>query len=151
MRFLISLVAILVLVTGAATEPIDRSNIYVQSGDVVTKGSGTKRPARGQEYRIMGCDAPETTRAKCPNENEKGIRAAARLIEILNSGRIDLTEIRCPCRLGTHGTKWCNLGRRCGRLTVNGEDVCKILIPEGHAVEYRCSETKCVDQKNWCE
>src|SRR5262245_16136566 len=77
-------------------------------------------------------------------------RASARLIELLDSGAIDLTEVRCSCTQRAIDKGTCNRGRRCGRLTVNGKDVGDTLIAEGLAVPYHCRATKCPPQQTWC-
>ena len=138
-------------------EPIDRSELYVKDGDTVIVGPANEPHMKDQEYRLAGFDTPETARGKCPSEIEKGNRATARLIGLLDSGKLDLTEIECSCAPGTTPlTKSCNMGRRCGHLTVNGKDVGEILIAEGLAVPYVCqppSATKskpCPKQQSWC-
>jgi endonuclease YncB( thermonuclease family) len=64
----------------------------------------------------------------------RGNRASARLIELLDSGPIDLTDVRCSCTQSAIANGKCDWGRRCGRLTVNGKDVGDTLIAEGLAV-----------------
>jgi micrococcal nuclease len=103
-----------------------------------------------QEYRLVGFDTPETaTRAKCPAEIEKGNRASARLIELLDSAkRIELTEVQCSCKPSARN---CNFGRRCGVLTVDDRDVGAILIEANLAVPFICDATGCPRQKSWCK
>jgi micrococcal nuclease len=139
-------------------DPIDRSELYVMDGDTIIVGPGDERHMKDQEYRLVGFDTPETAHGKCPSEIDKGNRATARLIELLGSGKLDLTEIECSCPPGKKAlTKDCNMGRRCGRLTVNGKDVGEILIAEGLAVPYVCQPppaTKskpCPKQQSWCK
>jgi endonuclease YncB( thermonuclease family) len=91
----------------------------------------------------VGFDTPETSKGGCPSEIEKGNRATARLISLLESKDIDLTEVPCSCCPRTFLTKECNAGRRCGRLTVDGKDVGEILIAEGLAVPFKCDATSC--------
>ncbi len=75
--------------------------------------------------------------------------ATERLIELLSSGSIDLEEVQCSCPDGTHGTKACNHGRKCGILRVDGTDVGKTLISEGLAVPYICGPKRCPKMPNW--
>jgi micrococcal nuclease len=154
----ITLGALLLSTLVALGDPIDRSELYVKDGDTVIVGPGGEPHMKDQEYRLVGFDTPETARGKCPSEIEKGNRATARLIELVDSGKLDLTEIECSCAPGTTAlTKDCNMGRRCGRLTVNGKDVGEILIAEGLAVPYVCQAppaTKsrpCPKQQSWCK
>jgi endonuclease YncB( thermonuclease family) len=130
----ITLGALLLSTLVALGDPIDRSELYVKDGDTVIVGPGGEPHMKDQEYRLVGFDTPETARGKCPSEIEKGNRATARAL-----------------------TKDCNMGRRCGRLTVNGKDVGEILIAEGLAVPYVCQAppaTKsrpCPKQQSWCK
>jgi hypothetical protein len=53
------------------------------------------------------------------------------LRKIISRGdRIDLQMVACACPAGTEGTRQCNEGWPCGRLTVDGKDV---ETPEGRA------------------
>jgi micrococcal nuclease len=158
MKIVVPAIAALLLSTQMAlAEPIERHEVFVKDGDTVIIGPGVEGHAKEQEYRLVGFDTPETTRGKCPAEIEKGNRATARLIALLDTGKIDLTEIECSCPPGKKAlTKDCNAGRRCGHLTVNGRDVGEILIAEGLAMPYVCEAppaTKsrpCPKQKSWC-
>ena len=61
-------------------------------------------------------------------------RATWRLRQIIRTGDdIDLQLVECSCRPGTEGTRWCNYGRACGYLTVDGRDVGDTLIAENLA------------------
>jgi micrococcal nuclease len=156
----VSTITMIVLVASslmATAEPIERGEVYVKDGDTIIVGPGEESHLRDQEYRLVGFDTPETANGKCPSEIEKGNRATARLITLLDSGKLELTEIECSCAPGTQPlTKGCNHGRRCGRLTVNGKDVGEILIAEGHAVPYVCEappatrSRPCPRQRSWC-
>jgi endonuclease YncB( thermonuclease family) len=44
---------------------------------------------------------------------------------------------------GTEGTISCTYGRLCAVLTADGRDVGELLISEGLAHEYICSENRC--------
>lgn len=132
-------------------EPISRNEIFVKDGDTIVKAPPGFRFSPNKEYRLVGFDTPETARGRCPSEIERGNRATARLISLLETGKLDLTEVPCSCCPGTHLTKDCNAGRRCGRLSVDGKDVGEILIAEGHAVPFICSATSCPQQQSWCQ
>ena len=143
---------LLLLVTSAAcAEPIYRENIVVNDGDtieVVTKEPGVPNI----RYRLNGFDTPESGSSRrfvSADEFAVAKLATERLIELIESGPIDLEEVRCSCSEGTHGTKSCNHGRKCGILRVDGKDVGETLIAEELAVPYVCSETKCPRMPNW--
>ena len=87
------------LMACAEAAPVERVQIHVKDGDTIIIGDGKTKHARDDEYRLVGFDTPEVILAKCPSEYERGIRASARLIAILDSGGvIDLTEVPCSCR-----------------------------------------------------
>jgi endonuclease YncB( thermonuclease family) len=78
-------------------------------------------------------DTPETTFGwyRCDAELERGLLAAKRLAEILDSGAIDIE----------FATRRDRYKRRLARLTVDGRDVGEILIGERLAVRYGCPLT----------
>jgi endonuclease YncB( thermonuclease family) len=106
---------------------------------------------RGNTYRLVGFDTPETSRAKCDSERARGVQAAIRLQTLISSGDISLEEVRCSCMPGTAGTRYCNFGRLCGILHRNGENVGDILIREGLARPFRCGEVRCPKRLGWCD
>jgi endonuclease YncB( thermonuclease family) len=110
----------------AAADPIAPSDIQVTDGDTIR--------ADGKTYRLVGFDTPEIARrAQCNAERIMGHKAAIRLIEIVDGGDLDLTEIRCSCPRAAIGTKHCNYGRRCAKLTAKSKDVGEILAADGFA------------------
>jgi endonuclease YncB( thermonuclease family) len=107
---------ILLLVAGAGqAEPVSPSTIVVIDGDTIKVGRTV--------YRLVGYDAPETRRALCVAEQRLGLRARARLSDLVATGALDLQRVACSCRPETEGTPQCNRGRLCGRLTAGGRDV----------------------------
>jgi endonuclease YncB( thermonuclease family) len=76
-------------------------------------------------------------------------RATARFTELLKSGPLDLTEVRCSCPESKILNGTCNRGRKCGVLTVNGENIGKTLIAEGLALEFFCGATSCPRMPDW--
>src|SRR5262245_29864534 len=133
MRPALIVVALLASFAAAQGDPISRNDLYVKDADtVIIVKDGNKRHKPDDEYRLVGFDAPETTRGKCPAEIELGNRATARLLALLGQGTIELAEVECACPAGTIGTMACNHGRRCGRLSVDGLDVGTTLIAENH-------------------
>ena len=146
-------VAIAALITAGAFLPkvtgprsvmtISAADLRVIDGDTVA--------FKGKTYRLVGFDTPETnSRAKCDRERTLGVRAAARLQELMRSGGITLEEVRCSCAPGTEGTRFCNYGRQCGILKRNGENVGDILIREQLARPFQCREFRCPRPLGWC-
>jgi hypothetical protein len=70
-------------------------------------------------------------------------------VELLKSGALDLTEVRCSCSESKIGTKQCNYGRKCGLLTVNDKNIGDILIAEELAMPFVCSKSKCPRMPDW--
>ncbi len=80
---------------------------------------------------------------RCTFEKELGDRATDRLKELVAAGPVELTRVSCACEPGTEGTDRCNYGRSCAVLYTDGRNVSNILVGEGLAVPFVCSETKC--------
>jgi len=102
--------------------------------------------------RLVGFNAPETTRAQCEREATLGQRATARLRQIIAGGSLAFDRLPCSCPAGTEGSQSCNFGRACGRLYSRSRDVGAILIAEGLAVPFTCGPTRCpATPRPWCE
>jgi endonuclease YncB( thermonuclease family) len=76
----------------AGASPVDRNHIEVLDSDTIRVG--------GETFRLIGFDAPETYRARCPSERELGNRATSRLRQLVADGELDLQRIACSCRPG---------------------------------------------------
>jgi endonuclease YncB( thermonuclease family) len=122
--------------------PLDPGQVEVVDGDTVR--------IAGETFRLVGFDAPETYRARCPSERELGNRATFRLRQLVAGGGLDLERVACSCRAGTEGTPRCNYGRSCGTLTARGRDVGLVLIAEGLARPFVCGRTSCPSRESWC-
>src|SRR5262245_31080287 len=144
MRTIAVVVAFLLLVAAstAGAEAIGSRDIPVADGDTIF--------ANRKTYRLVGFDAPETDRAKCDAERILGQKAAERLRALISQGGLDLTEVRCSCVPGTHGTRLCNYGRSCGILKAKGVDVGQTLIREGLARPYVCGTYRCPRRQGRC-
>jgi endonuclease YncB( thermonuclease family) len=129
----------------ANAEPIDPADLWVVDGDTV------QAYHRHPNIRLVGFNAPETRNAACQAEADLGARATRRLREIVKSGNLDLSFVRCSCPESTQGTFACNYGRNCGTLRANGRDVGATLIAEGLAVAFVCGPTHCpATPRPWC-
>ena len=116
--------------TGALADPIAAERIRVLDGDTI------EVQGQARTIRLVGFNAPETSRAECDAERQLGNLAALRLRQLVAAGDLDLKFIACSCPPGTEGTRACNYGRGCAVLPSNGEDVGSILIREKLAVPF---------------
>jgi endonuclease YncB( thermonuclease family) len=136
------------LLMGAAVraDPIDSDRIHVIDGDTIHVAGTTP------DVRLVGFNAPETTRAQCPEERALGEKADRRLREIVRGGDLDFSFVACSCRSGTEGTPLCNYGRKCGTLRARGRDVGAMLIAEALAVRFVCGTSSCpATPRPWCK
>ena len=73
-----------------------------------------------EAFRLDGARRLHT---RCVREQELGLKAAARMQQLVMAGDLDLKLVPCSCAPGTEGSDRCNYGRACGMLTSHGEDV----------------------------
>ena len=112
----------------ATAEVIASSSIYVVDGDTVR--------ARGDKFRLVGFDTPETYKPRCEYELALGRAATNRLRQLMASVRsVDLVIL--PGR-----DKY---NRGLARLYVGRNDVADILVSEGLARRYNGGR-----RQNWC-
>jgi endonuclease YncB( thermonuclease family) len=72
----------LLIGTAVRADPIDSDRIRVIDGDTIRVAGTTA------DVRLVGFNAPETTRARCPEERALGERADRRLREIVRGGQL---------------------------------------------------------------
>jgi micrococcal nuclease len=94
-----------------------------------------------QSFRVVGLDTPEI-RGKCEAEKQKARQARDRLRELIKHPTAKLTEVLC------YGSNW---GRKCGVITVNGQNIALTLIAENLADPYYCGSKGCPKRRNWCQ
>jgi micrococcal nuclease len=124
---------------------VNLANAIVMDGDTI-RVQGVK-----PSIRLMGYTSP-ATKAVCPNERALGLKAKARLYDMIETGPASLQLVPCACPPKTEGTGLCNYGRACGILSVNGIDVSKTLIGEQLAIPYVCGATSCPPTPTpWCK
>jgi endonuclease YncB( thermonuclease family) len=130
MKILVCLTSVVLAAWSGASiaEPVQPEQVRVIDGDTIRLNHA--KP----DVRLVGFNAPETTRAICSAERELGGKATRRVRDLVHAGGLDFELVRCSCRPGTQGTMACNYGRACGTLKSNGRDVGDILIAEGLAV-----------------
>ena len=115
------------------------------SGQAITVVYADTVEAGGQRWRLDGLDAPEIHTARCAVERERGIRAAARLLELIAQRGARIVPVMARSgRVASGG-----FGRRLGRLVFeDGSTWADISIAEGHAVawSYRINPRR----PDWC-
>lgn len=124
---------------------ITRNDFSITDGDTI-RVNGERKGTR-----LVGFNTPETIQPGCQAERALGLKAKARLRQLVSQGRLNLERVRCSCKPGTEGTNACNYGRSCGTLSVDGRDVGDTLVSEGLAVPFVCGSTRCPPTpKPWC-
>lgn len=100
-------------------EPVPPSMVRVVDGDTID--------VRGERYRLVGFDTPETWKPRYAYERALGETATARLVDLIASGRVvDLVVLPGRDRYD----------RGLARLFIGGSDVKDVLIAEGLARTY---------------
>jgi endonuclease YncB( thermonuclease family) len=120
----------LVLLAAAAIVVLAPWPITAVDGDTVDR--------LGWRHRLVGYDAPEIRRARCPAEREQALAAKARLAELIASAqRAELVPTRGRAD---------PYGRTLSRLELDGQDVAQVAIREGWGVAY----TGRGPRRDWC-
>lgn len=123
-----------VLPTGqTAFEKADCRIVRVVDGDTirVACGAGGTVPVR-----LAGLDTPETFRPQCASERARGRAASLHLTALV--AQADRVDLQLQGR-----DKY---GRALGRLTLDGRDVARHMIAEGHARAYTGGR-----RQSWCD
>jgi len=140
----VALVALMVTAVWPAAgraEVVDGNRIVIIDGDTVALPCAV--PARGcaEKIRFIDIDAPETFRPTCENERAVGLRAKARVAELLRGATVYVERSGRKDRYG----------RTLANLTTADGDVGAVLIREGLAVPYRPGKTAKSDRiGHWC-
>ena len=127
LRVLLALTALVIACLPALAQPVFRAI----DGDTLALGD--------ERIRLKGYDTPETAFALCPAEKAHGLRAKARLQELVHRGPVKLVRDRSRDKYG----------RTLGVLWIGHELVSDILIREGLAVSYTGRVRRVVNY-NWC-
>ena len=113
----------------AAAELVSASLIYVIDGDTID--------AKGDRFRLVGFDTPETYRPQCDYELALGRAATSRLRNLLEDAqRVDLVVLPGRDRYD----------RGLARLIVQQVDVADTLVSEGLARRYNGGK-----RSGWCQ
>src|SRR5262245_40931632 len=77
--------------------PLSPGEVQVVDGHAIS--------VRGQPYRLVGFEAPETgPGARCPRERDLGARTTARMRQLVAQSGLRLQRVPCACPPGTEGT-----------------------------------------------
>lgn len=108
--------------TAAATKPAAQfGHCYNHSGpNCVVDGETIL--IGGEKVEIAGIDVPEIGEPACPEEASRGVEAAVRLLELLNSGKVTMT-----------GTERGADGYLRRKVEVDGKDVANAMVSSGVA------------------
>lgn len=112
---------------------LENAVAFVLAGLIIVDGDTINLD--GERIRLMGFDAPETYRAQCPSERERGLAAKRRLSELLNGHTLNVRR----CCLDKYG-------RTLAHVLVDGRDVGETMVGEGLARVYKGGH-----RKGWCE
>ncbi|WP_018182129.1 thermonuclease family protein [Kaistia granuli] len=141
----VAVLALATLISAAAApanaEVIDGNRMIVIDGDTVALPCAV--PARGcaENTRFIDIDAPETFRPNCENERRVGLRAKARVAELLRGATVYIERSGRKDRYG----------RTLANLATAGGDVGAVLVREGLAVPYRPGKAaKAGRIEHWC-
>ena len=94
----------------------------------------------GVRIRLLDIDTPETYRSRCENELVLGLKAKARLRELVESG---------PVAYEPHGHD--RYGRTLAHVFAGGTNVGDVLLAEGLALRYEAgAEAKARRLRRWC-
>ena len=116
----------------AAARALRFGQCYNAQGPNCVLDGGTIYVQR-EKVEIAGLEAPQIQDARCDAERSRGIDAAVRLADLLNSGKV---SVSAPFR-DPHG-------RAVRKVQVNGEDVAGTMVEAGVAREYDGSP------QGWC-
>lgn len=127
----VAIVAVFAAAVNASTIPANGPVIIVD-GDTI-KIDGTR-------VRLLDIDAPETYRSRCENELVLGLKAKARLRELVDGG---------PVAYEPHGHD--RYGRTLAHVLAGGTNVGDVLLAEGLALRYQPGpEAKQERLRTWC-
>jgi endonuclease YncB( thermonuclease family) len=123
--------------TAAAAEAVPQfGHCYNHSGPNCVVDGDTIRVA-GESIEIAGMDAPEIRAAQCPEEADRGVDAAVRLVALLNSGKV---TIAAPERQAD--------GQLLRKVEVGRRDVGRAMVRAGVARVYAGEGVS--ERRGWC-
>jgi endonuclease YncB( thermonuclease family) len=129
-----------------APQALSAAQVLVIDGDTI------RLEGQQGDVRLLGFHPPQTVRARCDIERERGYTVMRRLRALVDSANLELQSAPCACPPNTEGTDACNPAGRCGILRANGWDVAERLIAEGLAARASCNGASCSTPPNpWCD
>lgn len=130
-------VGLTILATLPAPIPKAPPSAVTTAGEQVTVVDGDTVDIGGKRFRLQGFDTPEVYHARCGRERDLGLLAAARLIELMRAGPVEVVY-------SSGREKW---GRGLARIKIDGRDVAEALIAGGHARAYDGKSRR----GSWCD
>lgn len=97
-----------------------------------------------EKIRLLDIDTPESFRSSCDAELVAGLRAKARLLELVNNRPVEI--IRCESHGGDCQDRF---GRTLARIRTPAGDVGGVLLKEGLALPY-VPGRKAERNAHWC-
>lgn len=114
---------------------------FVPVSDTVVLIDGDTVSIRGERVRILSIDTPETWKPRCERELVLGLKAKARLRELLDNGS--------PVSIERHGLD--RYRRTLAHVRVGNIDIGKTLLSEGFALPYVAGwAAKQARLAHWC-
>jgi micrococcal nuclease len=135
------LLSLLILAAPAEAETILGDRLIVLDGDTVALPCATPFPGCAEKVRLLDIDTPESFRPHCEAELRAGLKAKARLVEIVRGEEVEVER----------SGKLDRYRRTLGRLHVTGIDVGETLLAEGLALPYvPGAAAKAERIRHWC-
>ncbi|WP_082980152.1 thermonuclease family protein [Labrys sp. WJW] len=150
MRLTVLAAAMLVLVWGGATaatyQPIDGSRIIVLDGDTVALPCASPRPGCSERIRLKDIDTPEVFHPDCEEGLKWGLKAKARLAQLLRGKTVYIERDPKP-RKDLYGRTLASL--RIG--SPSGLNAGMQLVREDLAVPYKTGAVAHEEKRlYWC-
>ena len=132
------------IATHAAAEMVDGNRIIIIDGDTVALPCNAPSPGCAEKIRFLDIDAPETFHPDCDEGLKAGLRAKARLAELLRGKSVWVER----------GGRRDTYRRTLAALRIGGRDGVNAgleLVREGFALRWKPGrEAKEERQRYWC-
>jgi endonuclease YncB( thermonuclease family) len=141
-QLMLRVAALLILLASCArAETVDGNRIVVIDGDTI--GLPCAKPEAGcsEHIRFIDIDAPESFRSHCPDELAAGLKAKARVVELIRGQEVEVHRSGRQDRYR----------RTLANISVPAGDVGAILLKEGLARPYKPGRPAHAERiASWC-